>query len=106
MKNLKDKFKNEVEISEELNFHNFDENPIFYGKKTGTKIIKLKGIDTDFITAADLETGEVVIMPNNYILKQKLEAIAEGTEFAVELTGVEKIAGTKKSKKLFSVKTA
>lgn len=106
MKNLEKKFKKEVETTEKLQFHNFDENPIFYGKLTGRKILKLEGKDTDFITAADLETGEITIMPNNYILKQKLEALAEGTEFRAELTGVEKIAGTKKSKKLFSVKTA
>lgn len=106
MKNLENKFKNEVETTEKLNFYSFDENPVFYGKKLGVKILKLEGIDTEFITAADLESGEVFIMPNNYVLKQKLEALAEGTEFRAELTGVEKIAGTKKSKKLFSVKTA
>lgn len=106
MKNLENKFKNEVETAEKLNFYNFDESPVFYGKILGRKILKLEGKDTDFITAADLETGEVIIMPNNYILKQKLEALEEGTEFRAELTGIEKIAGTKKSKKLFSVKTA
>lgn len=101
-KELKQKFTKKVENSN-MNFHNFNELPEFIGKLAGTKILNIEGEAIEFLTAADMETGEVVLLPRNVDLMRKLQTLSVGTEFLAEYIGEEKIPGTRKTIKRFQV---